>query len=186
MTILLGVVLLLTVPAAPAQQRLASTAAHPYGDESAESLAVASAPVALPPNVTVPAAYDDLMSTMLRLSATFRAQCARLARTPQLDVTVRRSISAAPQAALTHLTRRGDGRIEAEVEIGLFGDVVLLIAHEFEHIIEQLDGVDLISLADRPGTGVRTDPRNGQFETERAITIGQRVAREVSRAVARR
>ena len=186
MTVLLGVLWLLTVPAVPAQQRLASNVVHPYGDEAAESHAVFTASAALPPNVTIPAAYDDLVANMLRMSATFRAQCMRLAGAPLLHVTVRRSLAAAPQAAFTLLSRRGDGRIEAEVEIGLYGDVVLLIAHEFEHIIEQLDGVDLVALADRPGTAVRTDPKNGPFETERAITIGQRVAREVSRAVARR
>lgn len=186
MTIFTVAFVLVMLPAPPAQQRLASTAVRSYGDEHAESRAVFSSPVSLPSNVSVPGAYDDLVDTMLRSSPTFRAQCSRIATTPGLHVSVQRSLNPAPQAALTHLIRQSDGRLEADVEIGLFGDVTMLLAHEFEHIIEQLDGVNLVALADRAGTGVRTNPRNGQFETERAIEMGQRVAREVTRAAARR
>ena len=182
---LLGVLLLTTFPASPAQQLLASGVVRPYGDEDAESREVFSRPVSLPSNVTMPADYDDLIDAMLRTSPTFRAQCTRIAHASQLHIVVQRSLGAPPQSALTHLVRQGD-RLDANVEIGLFGDVVLLIAHEFEHIIEQLDGVNLTAMADRSGTGVRTDPRTGQFETDRAVAVGQRVAHEVSRAVVRR
>jgi hypothetical protein len=172
-------------PAAQAQARVVSVV-QPYNDEASESGAVFAASVGVPPNVSVPAEYEDLLDAMLRSSPTFRAQCTRIARANQLRITVRRSLFAAPQAALTNLTRNEDGRIDAEVEVGLFGDVTLLVAHEFEHILEQLDGVDLVGMANRPGTGVHADPRTGQFETERAIAIGRRVAKEVSRATARR
>jgi len=182
----IGVMLLLTIPAAPAQQRLASAVVHPFGDEDPDVRAIVSGRVGLPPNVTVPSSFADLVDVMLRSSPTFRAQCSRIGRAGRLHVTVERSLSASPQAAVTHLTRLDNGRLQAEVELGLFGDPVLLIAHEFEHIIEQLDGVDLGAMADRSGTGVRADSRTGQFETERAIAIGKRVAREVSGAVARR
>ena len=185
MLTLLGTTFLLMLPAVPAQQRLASSIVRPYGDQESDSREVFSPAVRLPPNVRMPADYDDLVVAMLRRSPTFRAQCARIAQAPQLRIVVQRSIGAPPRAALTHLARQGD-RLEADVEIGLLGDVVLLIAHEFEHIIEQLDGVNLVAMADRSGTGVRLDPTTGQFETERAVAIGQLVAREVSRAVARR
>ena len=177
--------LLLTIPAAPAQQRFASAIVHLYGEEDPENR-VLSTPLDLPANITMPDAYHDLVDTMLRSSPTFRAQCGRIARATRLQIIVRRSVGAAPQAALTHVTRQHGGLLEAEVEIGLFGDIALLIAHEFEHIIEQLDGVDLSALAARTGTGVRADPRSGQYETDRAIAIGRRVSREVSDAVARR
>src|SRR3954447_2012881 len=149
MTILLGVILLMTVPALPAQQRLVSTVAQVYGDEDSENSAVFSTPVGLPPNVTMAIGYDDLVDAMLRSSPTFRAQCSRIARASHLHVTIRRSVFAAPQSAVTHMTRHDDGRIDADVEVGLFGDVVLLIAHEFEHILEQLDGVNLAAMATR-------------------------------------
>lgn len=186
MSILIGAILLLTVPATPAQQRLASSVVHRYGDEDSESRAVFTAPVSLPPNVAMPAAYDDLIDAMLRSSPTFRGQCTRIGRAGYLRIVVQRSLSAPPQSAVTRVVRQSDGRLEAHVEVGLFGDVVTLIAHEFEHVIEQLDGVNLAAMAGRSGTGVHTDPGSGQFETERAIAIGQRVAHEVSNAVARR
>jgi hypothetical protein len=186
MTTLIGALLMLIVPAVPAQQRFVSTVVHQYGDEDSESRAVFSSPVSLPPNVAIPADYDDLVDGMLRSSPTFRSQCSRIGRATQLHIVVQRSVFAPPQSAFTTLVRHSGGRIDAGVEVGVLGDVVLLIAHEFEHIIEQLDDVDLAAMAGRPGTGVRTDPRTGQFETERAIAIGQRVAREVSRAVARK
>ena len=186
MALLIGAVLLLLVPAVPAQQPFAVGVAHPYGDENSESRAVFSTPIELPSNVVLSPDYADAVEAMLRSSPTFRAQCTRIARATQLHVTVRKSVLAPPQSAITRLTRQNNGGLDAEVEIGPFGDATMLIAHEFEHIIEQLDGVDLSSMSVRPGTGVRTDPKTGQFETERAIAIGQRVAREAARAMARR
>ena len=50
------------------------------------------------------------------------------------------------------------------------------LAHEFEHLIEQLDGVDLRALA-KEGEARRLP--DGAFETERAIAAGQQVAGEV-------
>src|SRR5262245_18166004 len=106
MTIFIGVLVLLMVPAAPAQQRFASAAVRSYGDERADSPAVFSSQFSLPSNVRVPAAYDDLIDAMLRSSPTFRAQCSRIARAPRLHVSVRRSLAVAPQAALTHMVRQ--------------------------------------------------------------------------------
>ena len=53
-----------------------------------------------------------------------------------------------------------------------------MIAHEFEHIVEQLDGLDLPRLARlAPGTVWATGDQT--FETQRAIAMGRLVAREV-------
>ena len=51
------------------------------------------------------------------------------------------------------------------------------IAHEMEHIIEQLDDVDLQAQA---GNGTVWKDREGSFETQRAIEAGRQVEREVS------
>ena len=64
--------------------------------------------------------------------------------------------------------------------MGRFDDDVELIAHEMEHVIEQLDEIDLPSLADLPDTGVHHTLSAGvTFETSRAAQTGLRVAREV-------
>src|SRR5262245_12469694 len=186
MHLLIGAILLLTSPATPAQQLLAANVARAYGDEPADGREVFAGPAQLPANVAIAPAFAFIVVEMLRRSPTFRAQCSRIAVVPHVQVVVRQSLQAPRQSAVTRFTRRNDGRLEADVEINPFGDDALLIAHEFEHIIEQLDDVNLQALANRRGTGVRTDPESGHFETERATDAGRRVAREVSRAVARR
>jgi hypothetical protein len=185
MGVLVAAILALTSPAAPAQQLLANVA-RAYWDDAAESRAVFAGPARMPANVAFAPAFELVVAEMLRQSPSFRAQCSRIAQASHVRVVVRRSLMAPRQSAVTHLTRQQGGRLEADVELGPFGEDALLIAHEFEHIIEQLDDVNLAALANRRGTGVRTDPGSGHFETERAIDMGRRVAREVSRAVARR
>ena len=57
-----------------------------------------------------------------------------------------------------------------------------LIAHEFEHIIEQLDGVDLGAHAAQPHTGVTAiGHRRDIFETMRAKRAGLKVVSELGR-----
>lgn len=73
------------------------------------------------------------------------------------------------------------GAIVAWVTIAAFGDPTEWLAHEFEHLIEQLDGVEVRDLAARrQGAWPSGDQ---MFETERAIRVGRQVAEEVRRAV---
>ena len=73
--------------------------------------------------------------------------------------------------------RQGEwGALAAEIEIRSVPDLTELLAHEFEHLIEQLDGVDLPALA-RQGEARRLS--DGAFETDRAIAAGHQVAGEV-------
>ena len=53
-----------------------------------------------------------------------------------------------------------------------------LIAHEIEHIIEQLDGVDLRAKSRLRAAGSGDVADIEAYETTRAIVTGQRVARE--------
>jgi hypothetical protein len=145
-------------------------------------------PAGMPANVLIPAVYRPTLVEMFRYSPAFRRQCGRLARATDLriDLTPSMRPGMAPGEALTLIVRRPDGVLEADVRIGPVGDPVLLIAHEFEHILEQLDGVDLSSMATRPATGVRLVRGSGHFETDRAIAAGQRVLEEVNRGRTRR
>ena len=59
---------------------------------------------------------------------------------------------------------------------------VELIAHELEHIVEQLDDVDLAAMSDRSNTAVRFDRFTGRYETDRAIAAGRRVRADVLHA----
>ena len=56
--------------------------------------------------------------------------------------------------------------------------LVELIAHELEHVLEQLDGVNLPQLAQSPGVSANRHERGRSFETARAKQIGLDVAAE--------
>jgi hypothetical protein len=87
-----------------------------------------------------------------------------------------------PSRAVTDLSFDRDGRMLAHVQLGQSADPEELIAHEFEHIIEQLDGVDLPSLARRATAGVRLTQDVDRFETERAVAMGRQVTHEIRTA----
>jgi hypothetical protein len=136
----------------------------------------------LPANVTIADGYLVWARSMLLRSPTFRRQCARLAAARHLSVTVQPALlpgGGRPDQAVTRITFGPDGSIQAEVNIGSMGDPLELVPHEFEHVLEQLDGVDLVSMAGRRDTGVRGRRDGEPFETERAIAVGRQVAREV-------
>lgn len=168
--------------AEPAQQLISFNSVFPYTEDVA-----AADPLVPPDNVVIPDAVRGTVAAMLRASPTFRRQCARIGRASILRVVVTRSLMPGWRAAgaVTRITRRSGGRVVAEVELGLSGDHITLLAHEFEHILEQLDDVDLAAMAARSGTGVRQLPRADGFETERAIATGRQVADEVLRGGSR-
>ena len=56
-------------------------------------------------------------------------------------------------------------------------DAAEIIAHEFEHLLEQIDGVNLRLLSLIAGSGV-TETNDGSYETRRAVLAGRRVAGE--------
>jgi hypothetical protein len=84
--------------------------------------------------------------------------------------------------ARTDFVRSGLDGIRAEIyidrQLRSIKDMVELIAHELEHVIEQLDEVEL-----RPSNlhGVYLIAGDA-FETVRAIHVGRKVSDEVSRA----
>jgi len=165
----------------PVQQVIAMNAAHVYVE--ADAAAVAASAV-LPRNIHLFGSYRSVVQEMLRRSPTFRRQCSRIGRQHWLLVTVEPALPPVRQAiaATTTISRDALGGLEAEVRLAGQGELVELIAHEFEHILEQLDGVDLAAMASRSGTGVHAVPDGGHFETERATAAGRRVASEVANA----
>ena len=179
---MLPVLLAAIILAEPAQQLISFNSVFTYVEDAAPA-----EPLVEPRNVFFPESVRDTVAAMLRASPTFRRQCARIARASVLRVVVTRSlVPGSPAGALTRITRAPGGRVVAEVELGLLGDDVTLLAHEFEHILEQLDEVDLAAMAARSGTGVRQLPHARGFETERAIAAGRQVAGEVFRRGGRR
>ncbi|MEO5741297.1 MAG: hypothetical protein ABIS29_11945 [Vicinamibacterales bacterium] len=140
--------------------------------------------LALPSNLRVSSTYRPLVESMLRDSPTFRRQCMRIGADPGLTVrlSIGETLPSAGARATTRITQSAKGQRSAVVEIGSRQDTEELIAHELEHIIEQLDGVDLAARAARPHTGVTTVGYTpDMFETVRAKRTGLKVASELGR-----
>jgi hypothetical protein len=138
--------------------------------------------LALPANLIVSPMYEPLLEEMLRQSATFRRQCVRIEGEPRLTIELRiaTSPSRADIRAKTEITRHPRGHLRAAIEIFPLHNNVELIAHEIEHVIEQLDEVDLASRARLPGTGVHSlSAESNVFETTRAVRVGLKVTEEV-------
>jgi Tol biopolymer transport system component len=138
--------------------------------------------LALPPNLEADPVFHPFLDKMLQSSATFRNQCDKLAAAATLRV--RAIVEEQPQRDLlirarTELTRQAGSLEWARVYLPSSPDAIELIAHEVEHILEQLDCVDLAAQA---GNGVVWKSGEQRFETRRAIEVGQRVAREVATA----
>jgi hypothetical protein len=133
-----------------------------------------------PPNLVIPSSYRSLVQAMWDRSPTFRRQCDRIAAVPRLTVTVTLHAQAAPSIRGVTTIRRSEELLEAQIDLRHFASVVEMLAHELEHVVEQLDGVDIEARARHARADV-TRTHLG-FETERAIEVGRQVAREVALA----
>ncbi len=69
--------------------------------------------------------------------------------------------------------------VSVDIHLTRIEDPVELIAHEIEHVVEQLDEIDLGVYV---GSGNVWKREDGAFETRRAIEVGRRVAHDVSTA----
>lgn len=136
----------------------------------------------LPPNVQVHGVLLPAASSLLQKSALFVSQCERVARAlhVRVSVTLNPRIPLTLYRATTNFRRFSSGLIIAEIELGLVYDYDALLAHEFEHVLEQLDGWVLPHLVNVRSAGV-TKLFTGAFETQRAIDAGLAASREVRR-----
>jgi hypothetical protein len=161
----------------PDAERSSITVARPY-----VPVREVHTEVELPDNLVVSRAYRAVVDAMRVSSPTFRRQCLRIASSPFLTVMIQGdTLPVSSRARAFTRMSRDDWRLNAEIRIGQPENAPELIAHEIEHIIEQLDGVDLASKASLEATGVRRCDCGavGAFETARAIAVGEQVAREV-------
>jgi hypothetical protein len=119
---------------------------------------------------------DDL----LRRSPTFRAQYQRIAEADSVVVSVNLDVRLCETSyrARTTFRRYQSGVIVAAVAIGPGSHRGEWIAHEFEHILEQLDGRNLPQLANSHAKGVWYSGSD-VIETDRAIRAGRTVGDEL-------
>ena len=169
---------LLIVGASPcrAQDGSELQASSPVGSLCGSDAARLPAAVHIPDQLIAP------LQKMLKQSPTFRSQCRKIAETPGMYVRVRFDWHIDPHLyrARTTIHRLEVGPIVALVDIGIFGDPVELLAHEFEHLVEQIEGIRLTELSNR--TSCAWHSHGDMFETERAIRAGRTVMNEVRAA----
>jgi len=164
---------------APTEATLARSAAPSVAPRAAQVAACDAPALTLPDSITLEDGLQPIVRLALEHSPTFRQQCRVLAAASRLHATVRVSFRPAGvmSRARTSFRQNQWGALAAEIQIRSAADMTELIAHEFEHLIEQLDGVDLNALARERKAHRLSD---GAFETDRAIAAGYRVASEVA------
>lgn len=132
----------------------------------------------LPQNIVAPGVYRTWVEDLISRSPTLLAQCQLIAASP--DVTVRIT-AARPQSccrAAATFRRERDGRLCAVIALPVSVDFAELLAHEFEHVLEQIEGIDLAVQARIRDSGVyRVSYR--RYETVRAREAGRAAAREI-------
>ena len=110
---------------------------------------------------------EPIALALLHRSPTFQQQCHRIARTVVLRVRVRIMRGLPGGRGETTIQRYDTGALRADIVL-LFGqDYVELLAHEFEHVLEQVDQVSLRAQVDSQAgvdhrdRRVRNPPRLG-------------------------
>jgi hypothetical protein len=122
-------------------------------------------------------AYVD---RMLAHSATFRAQYQRVVEHPGVIVSGRfdPTINERTFRALSTIRRYDSGLLVVSMAISPSAHVDEYIAHEFEHILEQIEGLDLPELARRHSAGIWFSGPS-LIETSRAVRAGRAVSDEM-------
>ena len=137
---------------------------------SAQTLCESSLPFNIDAGILEPIAI-----ALLQQSPTFKQQCLRIATTIVLRVQVRIVPALKSSRGETRIQRYDTGALRADVQLAFGEDYIELLAHELEHVLEQVDRVKLTEqLSSREAWITET----GAFETRRATAIGVRARQE--------
>jgi hypothetical protein len=120
----------------------------------------------------------DLITEMLAHSSTFRQQCGMIvAAGPRVRISARiDQLPVTGPRARSVVRRFAYGFIDVEITIAFGANYVELLAHELEHVREQMENVDLCA---EEMKGHASRDASGVFETDRAAQAGRLVWSEV-------
>lgn len=144
-------------------------------DESGQSKARFGAIRPWPCRVIVDPPLSNTFEKGWKQSETLRRQCEELAAMRAV-VDLRWGAKDSEAHARAQLGVR-DGVAVATLAVPPVTEVIELIAHEFQHVIEMGHGLDFEAEAKRPGSGVYR--AFWGFETQAAIDAGRQVAKEL-------
>jgi hypothetical protein len=126
----------------------------------------------------------NLVHSLCRHSLTFQRQSARIGSRPDMTVVVRLATTTRESAisrAWTTFTPVSSGRVRADVWVRPGIRIAEHVGHEFEHIVEWLDGIYAVERR-RGEAGVILDGHGRVLETIRAIHVGRLVGQELAAA----
>jgi hypothetical protein len=134
----------------------------------------------LPPGSEIPASCGVLLEEMWRGSPTFRRQWTRIAEA-KVRVSIRFDAAWRDTKidARSVVSRQGGLRVDITLSATSPAPIEHL-AHELEHVLEQLDEVDLAGAVSARVHGATAVRASRFYETRRAHAIGRLVAAEVS------
>jgi hypothetical protein len=120
-----------------------------------------------------------LLDEMWRGSATFRRQWTRVAAAQvRISIAFDKSMATDSIHAQSEITRKPD--LSVRISLRLVDRAAAQhLAHELEHVLEQLDEVDLAQAVASHVHGASARGTPPVFETRRAIVVGRLVAAEV-------
>jgi hypothetical protein len=132
----------------------------------------------IPANLKVPGALRSLLEEVMRRSPTFRHQMQELRRAPHVKMAISYGDVSTWHVlrAESTVSRYEWGALQIDTRLYTARDVIEVVAHEMEHVCEQIEGIDVRALAQQRNSGVYSVGRH--FETRRANLIGKQVARE--------
>jgi hypothetical protein len=141
-----------------------------------------ASPPVVPSNIQVSPVLARVFGEILAASATFAEQCERIGSARYVHVRVSAGMAASTTSrgtARTTMRRFSSGALLASVSIPVpltTIEYAEFFGHEFEHILEQIDHVDLEALTlVRDGATRLSD---GAYETTRAHRVGSVIADE--------
>jgi hypothetical protein len=135
----------------------------------------------LPSNIRPDRSLVPIVEQALAQSPTIHRQCLAIAAIPsaRVDIHLRSGHMAGGARAEARIVRYEFGAISAEILIPVCVDQIEMLAHELEHVLEQIEGVNLAKQSETRGTGV-SRLSDGTFETARARAAGRAAAQEIS------
>ena len=133
----------------------------------------------LPSNMIMAEGLKPYLENIWRKSRTFRQQCRQIAQAQWLRISLKFEPKPGHTSyrALSTLTKTTSGVCLVTVRIFLPGDYIEMRGHEFEHLLEQIEAVDLKAEAGKRGSAVYQN-EDGFYETARAISAGRKVLAE--------
>lgn len=145
------------------------------------STSISNVPIGFPTNIAVQRELRAAVRQLWEGSPTFRAQCQKIGEHRRYRV----ALVIEPSLNLHHnfraqcvLRAYSSGIVTARVMLPHSRQLTELIPHEFEHIVEHIDGINVQHDAARLGNGAY-DAGGGRVETARATRVGRQARQEL-------